>query len=439
MVTPKVSIGIPTCNGERFVADAIQSVLAQSFTDLEVIVVDDQSVDSTVAVVRSMRDPRITLYENERRLGIPGNWNRALYLACGEYMCLFHQDDLMQPDNLARKVHVLEADPTIGLVHSAIQIVVEPSAPYPPAHWVEDSTEDFIIDGPAYFRRLFLEGNLVCAPTVLARREELLRAGGFDTELGFACDYALWMKLCLDRSVAFLSQPLVQYRWHADNETHRYRFEKGVQEAYIASQRVLSYYRQRPGREQEAELLRASLDALVRVRRWAAALASAKEWQEGQVRNWQAEAERREQTIAELQAGNAQLESAKEWQEGQVRNWQAEVERREAVIAELRAWNAQLESAKEWLEGQVRNWQEEAGQREEVVLKLKNVLDLERGAVERLGRQVAELEEDRLKLETALRTLERQTWTRVGRRLRLLAHPSTKAGEASGDHESMGK
>ncbi len=94
------------------------------------------------------------------------------------------------------------------------------------------------------------------------------------------------------------------------------------------------------------------------------------------------------------------------------------------ALTKVRGWAAGLASAKQKLEGQVRNWQAEAERCEEVVLKLKNVLDLERGAVERLGRQVAELEEDRLKLETALRTLERQTWTRVGRRLRLLAHPS---------------
>lgn len=437
MAIPKVTVGIPSWNGERFIGDAIQSVLDQRFTDLEVIVVDDHSVDSTVEIVRSFADPRIALYENERRLGIPRNWNRVLSLARGEYVCLFHQDDRMHPDNLARKAQLLDADPTIGFVHSDIEVLIDPSAPYPPAQWVEDSTEDFIIDGPVYFRRLLLEGNLICAPTVLARREELLRVGGFDPELGFACDYALWMNLCLDRRVAFLSQPLVQYRWHAGNETHHYRFEKGVQEAYVASQRVLSYYRQRPGREQEAEVLRASLDALVRVRRWAAALASAKEWQEGQVRNWQAEAERREQTIAELQAGNAQLESDKAWLEEQVRNWQADVERREAVIVELRAWNAQLESDKAWLEGQTRNWEEEMGRREQVVLKLGGMLDQQREAVESLHKRAAELEEDRLRLEVALRDLEQQAWMRIGQRLRLVTPPSAKTPGASKAPGSM--
>jgi hypothetical protein len=500
MGTPTLTVCIPIYNGERYIAEAIQSVLAQSFADLEIIVVDDQSTDSTAEIVRSIRDPRIVVYENEQRLGIPGNWNQALSLARGEYVCLFHQDDRMEPDNLARKVRILDSDPTIGLIHSAIKILVEPSAPYPPARWVEDSAEDFIIDGPTYFRRLLLEGNLICAPTVLARRSDLLGAGGFDPELGFSCDYALWMKLCLDRRVAFLSQPLVQYRWHADNETHRYRFEKGVQETWVASRKVLSYYRQRPGREQEAELLQASVDALARVRRWAADLEKGKEWLEGQVRNWQVEAEGREQTIAELRDGVQRLQTAKEWFDGQVQNWQAEVERREQTIAELKVWNTQLETAKEWLEGQSRNWQEtvgrheqtiaelqgwnaqlqtakewleeqsrnwqetvgrheqtiaelqgwnaqlqtakewleeqsrnwqaEAERREEVISKLKSMLDQHREAVEGLHQRAAELEEDRLSLEVALRSLEERTWTRIGRWLRLMPPPSPQVQDA---------
>jgi glycosyltransferase involved in cell wall biosynthesis len=338
MAPPRVTVAIPTWNGGRFVAEAIQSILSQSFTDLDIVIVDDHSTDSTVEAVHSFADPRMTLHENGRRLGIPGNWNHALSLARGEYVCLFHQDDRMEPDNLARKVRVLDSDPTIGLVHSAIEIIVEPSAPYPPAQWVEEAAEDFIVDHPVYFRRLVLEGNIICAPTVLARRQALVEAGGFDPELGFACDYALWMRVCLDRRVAFLSQPLVKYRWHADNETHRFRFEKGVQEALAACHKVLSDYGRRPGREQEAELLRASVDVLARVRRWAAELDSGRGWLEEQVRNWQAEAERRDQIIAELRLWNEQLEGGKAWLEQHARNWQAESERRDEFIAELRGW-----------------------------------------------------------------------------------------------------
>jgi glycosyltransferase involved in cell wall biosynthesis len=79
-VDPKVTVCIPTWNGERYIAESVQSVLAQSFTDLEVIITDDRSTGSTVEIVRSFGNPRIGLHENEERLGIRGNWNRAMSL-----------------------------------------------------------------------------------------------------------------------------------------------------------------------------------------------------------------------------------------------------------------------------------------------------------------------------------------------------------------------
>ena len=97
MSAVKVSVCIPTYNGAEFVAKAIESVLAQTFADFELLVVDDSSDDTTVDIVCSFTDPRMRICQNERRLGIPGNWNHCLSLARGEYICLFHQDDVMLP------------------------------------------------------------------------------------------------------------------------------------------------------------------------------------------------------------------------------------------------------------------------------------------------------------------------------------------------------
>jgi chromosome segregation ATPase len=124
------------------------------------------------------------------------------------------------------------------------------------------------------------------------------------------------------------------------------------------------------------------------------------------------------------------LQTAKEWLEEQSRNWQETVGRHEQTIAELQGWNAQLQTAKEWLEEQSRNWQAEAERREEVISKLKSMLDQHREAVEGLHQRAAELEEDRLSLEVALRSLEERTWTRIGRWLRLMPPPSPQVQDA---------
>ncbi|MCZ7625569.1 MAG: hypothetical protein M5R38_06805 [Candidatus Methylomirabilis sp.] len=257
------------------------------------------------------------------------------------------------------------------------------------------------------------------------------------------------MKLCFNRRVAFLSQPLVQYRWHADNETHRYRFDRGVREIALAGRKVLAEYRQHPGRAQEAEWLHASVEALAKVHRWAAELETSKAWLEEQVRNWQQEAEQRERALTELRTWTVQLETSKAWLEEQVRNWQQEAEQRERTLTELRTWTAQLEAAKAWLEEQVRNWQQEAEQREALVADLRakgaereaatvrleeqvrnwqreaeqrEALVLEhRRALESLHTRIAVLEHERAKVGRTLDDLEEQAWTRIGRRLRLLS------------------
>lgn len=306
--TPRVSVCIPTYNGEEFVAEAVRSVLAQELQDFELLVVDDHSTDATLEVVRALLDPRIRVYPNNERLGIPGNWNRCLALARGEFFCLFHQDDVMLPENLIRKAHVLASDPTVGLVHSAAEIVVENSAPTSPADWIENSLEDFTVDGRSYFRKLLFHGNRICAPTVVARRQALLDLSGFDEDLGFTPDYEMWMKMCVKSRVAFLSQPLVRYRWHGTNASHAYRFERGVEEYLIAGRRALEYYLKWTKRQEEGEIFAEGLVALSSLRRWAVELERAKAWLEEQRLYWRAESERQVATIAELRGCIAELE-----------------------------------------------------------------------------------------------------------------------------------
>jgi glycosyltransferase involved in cell wall biosynthesis len=376
------SVCIPTYNGAAFVAEAIRSVLEQSFADFELLIVDDGSTDSTLATVRSFADPRLRIYQNAQRLGIPGNWNRCLALARGEYVCLFHQDDVMLPENLERKVQVLDADPAIGLVHSKVELIIEDSASaLASMNWMEDAADDFIVEGPHYFRKLLLAGNLICAPTVMAHRQKLLDLGGFDEKLGFTPDYEMWMKVCLDSRVAFLSQPLIRYRWHRGNASHAYRFERGVKEVLMAGRRALQYYVEQTGREEEGEVLTEAVTTLARLRRWAAELEQGKAWLEEQRTNWQRVAEEREQINQEQKAWIAELEQGKAWLEEQRTNWQRVAEEREQInqeqkarIAELEKGRAWLERGKAWLEEQQANWQRVAEARARVIADQEQVI-----------------------------------------------------------------
>lgn len=261
----QVSVCIPTYNGREFLADALRSVLSQTYADFELLVMDDDSTDGTRDVVQSFSDPRLRLHHNTRRYGLPGNWNRCLELASGEYVCIFHQDDLMLPENLAHKVQALDADASVMLVHSAAEVLVSPDAPAPLPSW--EGQADEVLDGSACLRKLVLEGNFICCPSVVVRRRPLLEAGGFCEQLGFACDYEAWMRLAALGRVVFLCRPLVRYRWHGNNASHVFAQGRADEEVATACRRALDYYAAHTGRREEAAALAAAWAALLRVKR----------------------------------------------------------------------------------------------------------------------------------------------------------------------------
>ena len=350
--TRAVSVCLPTYNGADYIEEALRSILNQTYQDFELLVVDDGSTDTTLDIVQSISDPRIQLHRNPERLGIPANWNRCLELAAGEFVCLFHQDDVMLPENLERKIQLLSADETVGFVHSAVETLAEESAPGSFANWIENTTEDSVWDGPEYFRTLLLNGNRVCAPTVLARRSALLEQGGFDPDLGFACDYAMWLRLCLTHRVGFLAQPLVRYRWHGGNASHAYQFERGMEEMSTAARRGLRLYHDR-GSPADGPALDDALTALDALRHWAAELQRGKAWLEGQQASWRSVAETQNELIRELKGWIEELETGKAWLEEQRKNY-------ERVVQEQQAWVGELEKGKAWLEEQAEHWQAQA-------------------------------------------------------------------------------
>jgi glycosyltransferase involved in cell wall biosynthesis len=122
---PTVSICIPTYRGAAHIAETIESALAQTFTDYELVVIDDASPDETGQVVARYRDARLRYVRSEHNAGVEENWNRGLRFARGRYFKLLPHDDLIAPDCLARQVAVLEADrkERLALVFCARRII----------------------------------------------------------------------------------------------------------------------------------------------------------------------------------------------------------------------------------------------------------------------------------------------------------------------------
>jgi glycosyltransferase involved in cell wall biosynthesis len=112
----KVSVCIPVYNGGSFISKTIESVLQQSFTDFELVIINNASNDNTMEIVRTFQDKRIQIYENETNIGFCNNWNRALELARGSYIKILPADDIVAENCLEKQVEILENHADVVIV-----------------------------------------------------------------------------------------------------------------------------------------------------------------------------------------------------------------------------------------------------------------------------------------------------------------------------------
>jgi glycosyltransferase involved in cell wall biosynthesis len=244
----KVSVCIPVYNGSDYIAESIQSVLEQTYRDFELIVCDNCSSDNTPDIVKSFHDPRLTYVRNERNLGLSGNESRCLELANGEYICIFHHDDVMLPDNLERKVKLLDEHPEVGFVHSNITVIDSKGEVVSWNIWNEDSRRDYVDDGLTVFSRYLAYSPLgasIFIGAVLARRDCYNHFGGFSERLPHCSDSEMWMRMLLFYKVACIGAPLVKYRIHSTSTSSSwgdYRSINYIKEHYLAVNMVFDKY-----------------------------------------------------------------------------------------------------------------------------------------------------------------------------------------------------
>jgi len=188
---PKVSIILPTYNGEKYISDAIQSVLNQSFSDWELLVVDDASTNNTSGVVKrfSENDKRIIYIKNERNLGIQKTLNSGLKHAKGEYVARIDDDDVwIDSTKLEKQIAFLEENKNYVLVGTGVINVNE------------DNRELFRFLNPLSdiaIRKKMLSKNCFIHSSVVFRKDVVMRFGGYDEteKTKHVEDYDLWLKL----------------------------------------------------------------------------------------------------------------------------------------------------------------------------------------------------------------------------------------------------
>jgi glycosyltransferase involved in cell wall biosynthesis len=200
--TPAVSVLMSVRDGAPWVRDAVSSVLDQSAADLELIAVDDGSVDATAELLHAVRDPRLRV-EREPPRGLTASLNHALALARAPLVARLDADDLALPDRLARQRAFLDAHPDVGLLGTGAR---EVDAAGRDVAFVTPPAEDALI------RRALIRRNPFVHSSVMMRRRVVEAAGGYDARLPVAQDYDLWMRMSRTTRLANLPEPLVVRR-----------------------------------------------------------------------------------------------------------------------------------------------------------------------------------------------------------------------------------
>ena len=211
--SPAISVILPVYNVEAYVREAVESILAQSFADFELIIINDGSTDGSGSILRELaaRDARIVLVERPNE-GAASARNKALEMARADLIALMDADDVAMPERFALQHARMIQEPELAILGSFIRFM--------------DKAGNIIRLGkypltPKATARDLGRGNGVCPvahPAVMMRRNAVLKAGGYRKAFCHAEDYDLWLRMSdLGYAFANLPQPLLNYRWHGAN------------------------------------------------------------------------------------------------------------------------------------------------------------------------------------------------------------------------------
>lgn len=208
--TPTISVLVPVHNAQRYVAASLQSVLAQSCGDFELIVFDDGSTDDSPRIIEQIaREDSRVLFQRHSNRGMARTLNAMLTLARGQWIARLDADDEALPPRFARQVDFLSQHPECCVVGSAVECIDEDGDPY--------CVDVYPLEHAEIEARMLAGRGGIIHPATMIRREAMVQAGGYAIDCPVVEDQDLWLRLALRGRLANLAEPLTRYRVHAQN------------------------------------------------------------------------------------------------------------------------------------------------------------------------------------------------------------------------------
>ncbi|HEV8356815.1 MAG TPA: glycosyltransferase [Gemmatimonadales bacterium] len=248
MSAPTVSVILPVFNRERYLADSIESVLNQTFTDWELVVVDDGSSDSTPGIIERYRlsFPGKIKPISQPNLGVAAARNRGITASTGELIAFIDSDDLWHAGKLERQVEALRAAADVAFLYTGYEMIDSAGRS------LGTVRPDPRFQGDIY-EKLWTEDNRILGPTIMVTREKLYRVGLFDERLPAGENLDLRIKLARVGPVAFVSDPLYSYRLHPESLSADWR--GGLEQ----TRRLIDHHLANPKTPREIALRRTAL------------------------------------------------------------------------------------------------------------------------------------------------------------------------------------
>jgi glycosyltransferase involved in cell wall biosynthesis len=191
---PLVSILLPTFNAEKYIGKAIDSILQQTFTDFELIIINDGSLDGTGKIVESYKDPRIIYRKHQTNRGLIYTLNSLLSLARGKYIARMDGDDISGPERIEKQLDYLEKNQQVDVLATQVRLIDEVG------NNLGDWDDDIKHSTASSIRRFLPINNCIAHPTIIAKRE-LLLTYKYKSRQKLSEDYDLWLRVAADGKV----------------------------------------------------------------------------------------------------------------------------------------------------------------------------------------------------------------------------------------------